>query len=178
MRSTRAFPLVGALILSGCGLQADLADRAAPRAALSEPAPPLSGSTLTGSRLDIATLRGHPVVVDFWASWCGPCRAEQPEINSLYARYASRGVHFVGVDLRDDQASALAFVRDFGVPYPSIFDPSSSTTAAYRIDAPPTTVLVDGSGTMRVRDLGTLVDIRPELDALLGGSSTRDPRDR
>lgn len=158
------------LLTIACGLQSGLADRAQPRSATAEPMPPLRGASLTGQPLTVDGRTGHPLVVDFWASWCGPCRAEQPQLNRLYADYTPKGVRFLGVDVRDDPAAAGAFVRDFAVAYPSLSDPTQSISATWSVDAPPTILVIDGSATIRVRDLGTLVDVAAELDALLRGA--------
>lgn len=159
-----------ALLLSGCSLQPDVASRVQPDGRTSQPAPALAGTTLTGGHLDLDSLRGHPVVVDFWASWCGPCRAEQNDLNALVTRYAARGVQFLGIDIRDDSANAKAYVEEFHVAYPSLFDPASDDAAAFNVDAPPTTLVIDGGGTIRLRQLGTLVDVPATLDSLLRGA--------
>ena len=158
-------------LLTSCGLQGGIAGQATARADELTPAPPLSGTSLSGQTLTIATAAGHIVVVDFWASWCGPCRAEQPELNSLAQRYGTKGVVFIGVDMRDDPASGRAFVSDFHVAYPSLSDPSEQLASAWSVDAPPTIFVVDKSGRIRVRDLGTLVDVAPEIERLLHGAN-------
>jgi thiol-disulfide isomerase/thioredoxin len=165
-----AAALATALLVSACSLQPDVSTRVLPESRTSEPAPALSGPSLTGSHLNLASLRGRPVVVDFWASWCGPCRAEQDDLNALVSRYATRGVQFLGVDIRDDDANALAYVRQYNVTYPSLFDPSSDAAGNFNVDAPPTTLVVDRSGMIRLRELGTLADVPATLNALLGGS--------
>lgn len=165
-----AAALATALLVSACSLQPDVSSRVQPQSRTSQPAPPLTGPTLTGGRVSLASLRGRPVVIDFWASWCGPCRAEQAELNSLVTTYAARGVQFLGVDIRDDSANARAYVQQYRVSYPSVFDPSSDVAGNFNVDAPPTTLVLDSSGTIRLRELGTLVDVPATLNSLLGGS--------
>lgn len=85
----------------------------------------------------------------FWAAWCGPCRNEQPGLNTLAARYAGYGIRFYGVDLLDhDRALARAFVREFNVAYPSLYDDAGLVAAAYQVDSPPAFVLVDQRGVI------------------------------
>jgi thiol-disulfide isomerase/thioredoxin len=159
-----------ALLVSACSLQPDVSSKVQPETRTSQPAPALSGTSLTGTPVALSAFHGHPVVIDFWASWCGPCRAEQDELNSLVSRFTARGVDFVGVDIRDDSANALAYVQEFRVQYPSVFDPASDDAASFNVDAPPTTLVVDRSGTIRLRELGTLVDVTSTLNSLLGGT--------
>ncbi len=159
-----------ALLVSGCSLQPDVSTKVQPQQRTSQPAPALSGTSLSGSHVDLSALRGHPVVIDFWASWCGPCRAEQADLNSLVAQYGARGVHFLGVDIRDDSANAKAYVEEFHIQYPSVFDPVNDDAGSFNVDAPPTTLVVDGSGLIRLRELGTLVDVPATLNSLLGST--------
>jgi thiol-disulfide isomerase/thioredoxin len=157
-----------AITLTSCGLQSGVGPQTGDSGVAPSPAPRLSGTTLDGKRLDIRAWHGHPIVIDWWGSWCGPCRKEQPELNALAQHFSPRGVHFVGVDIRDDLASARAYYRDFHVPYTSIFDPGEATAGAWGIEAPPTIVVVDASGNIRSRFLGTLTGIEALLTSLLG----------
>jgi len=160
--------LVVGVILAGCGLQPNLADSHGPSGIIKpRPAPPLEGTALMDeSRLDLRSMRGHAVVIDFWASWCGPCRAEQPDLNAMHRKYSPRGVDFLGVDFRDDRASGQAFVREFSVRYPSVFDPDSAVVALWDVAAPPEVDVVDAKGRLRGRFLGTLTGIEPLLDSI------------
>jgi len=138
------------LLLAGCSLQPDVS-QAAPNGRVGTAAPRLSGETLDGSALSV-DFKASSTVLVFWAAWCGPCRKEQPGLNALAANYARYGIKFYGVDMLDhDRALARAFYAEFNVPYPSLYDPSGSLTAAYEVDAPPSFVLVDRRGVVVAR---------------------------
>jgi thiol-disulfide isomerase/thioredoxin len=113
-------------------------------------APDFTATTLTGSRLAFSSYRGQVVVVNFWGSWCAPCRQEAPTLAVTAQQYRADGVAFLGVDVRDDTASGLAFARQFGVPYPSVSDTGSvitlDFTAVVPIAGTPTTLVVDRTG--------------------------------
>jgi thiol-disulfide isomerase/thioredoxin len=113
-------------------------------------APAFTGTTLTGSKLSFSAYRGRVVVVNFWGSWCVPCRAEAATLAAVAAKYRPSGVSFLGVDVRDTTASAQAFVSRFGVRYPSVGDPGSVISADFSavvpIAATPTTLVVDRTG--------------------------------
>jgi thiol-disulfide isomerase/thioredoxin len=165
-RLTNAAVIVaGVLLLTSCTLQPDVS-QAAPNGRVGTRAPALSGETLAGSALTIDVHQGKTVLV-FWAAWCGPCRAEQPGINTLATRYAGSGIRFYGIDMLDhDRALARAFTHEFNVPYPSLYDDSGSVAAAYEVDSPPSFVLIDQRGIVVGRypgeassaQLATLID--------------------
>jgi thiol-disulfide isomerase/thioredoxin len=118
-------------------------------AARRPPGPHVSGTTLTGGHLDITSWRGHVVVINFWGSWCVPCRKEAPVLRRVAGDTRSRGVHFVGIDIRDNPAAGLAFERQYHIPYPSISDPGNLIAARFGTAAPaatPSTYILDGSG--------------------------------
>ena len=101
------------------------------------------GPTLTGKDVSITAFRGHPVVLIFWASWCGPCHDEQPALNNAYAKWSSRGVAFLGIDLRDTTSPALGFQSQFKVPYPSIADTNATIAVEYRIPSAPALIFLN-----------------------------------
>jgi DsbE subfamily thiol:disulfide oxidoreductase len=138
--------------------------------AISRPLPSLSGSTLQGGSVTPAAYRGKVLVVNFWAAWCGPCRQEQPALQQVYASYAHRGVAFVGVDYRDDDAAANEWIRQFGVTYPSIKDPAGSFADDFAFLALPDTYVVDRTGTMRYWIFGatSVEQLSGLLDHMLG----------
>ncbi|MBV9380014.1 MAG: TlpA family protein disulfide reductase [Streptosporangiaceae bacterium] len=133
------------------------------------PVPDFTGTTLTGSRLSFAAYRGRVVVVNFWGSWCTPCRAEAPALAVLSAKYQPSGVRFLGVDVNDDPASAGAFARGFGIRYPSVSDPGYVITqdfsSAVPISGTPTTLVVDRSGRVAGAVFGSTT--YSELNAIL-----------
>lgn len=100
-------------------------------------APKLSGETLDGE--DFAAGDAEVTVVNFWASWCAPCRREGPELVEVYEDYRDDGVAFVGINIRDDADKAVAFEKSLGVEYPSIFDPSGRLALKFS-DVPPNTI--------------------------------------
>jgi thiol-disulfide isomerase/thioredoxin len=113
-------------------------------------APDFTGTTLTGSQLSFSSYRGRVVVVNFWGSWCVPCREEASTLAAVAALYRSSGVAFLGVDVRDTTTTAEAFVRSFGISYPSVSDQSSAITLDFTSVVPiastPTTLVIDRTG--------------------------------
>jgi thiol-disulfide isomerase/thioredoxin len=123
-------------------------------------APEFTGTTLTGSRLSFSSYRGKVVVLNFWGSWCVPCREEAPILAAVAAKYRPSGVSFLGVDVRDTTASALAFTHGFHVAYPSVGDQSSAITLDFTAKVPiagtPTTLVVDRTGHIAGAVFGTV----------------------
>ena len=138
----------------------------------------LSGTTLTDSMLNIADLRGGVVVLNVWGSWCVPCREEAPMLARVSADYAGRGVQFVGVNIRDNRASALAFEERYAITYPSIEDRDSKAMLALSRYAPaqavPVTLVLDREGRVASRVIG--VAREATLRALLDSTLAEDRR--
>jgi thiol-disulfide isomerase/thioredoxin len=113
-------------------------------------APDVTGKSLTGATIKLSSYRGKTVVLNFWGSWCPPCRTEAPTLAVLAEQYGKQGVAFVGDDVGDSPANALAFTRSIGITYPSINDPSYAVVQKFSQVAPvsdtPTTVVIDKTG--------------------------------
>ena len=121
------------------------------------PAPQLAGTTLEGERLDVSDYRGQVVVLNFWASWCPPCRAEAANLVEVAEATAADGVQFVGVNVKNAKDEAIAFERKAGVPYPSLHDQPGTLLTRFRElvpQVPPTTLLLDRDGRIAGRFIG------------------------
>jgi thiol-disulfide isomerase/thioredoxin len=120
--------------------------------------PRVTGTTLTGQKLALARYRGHVVVMNFWGSWCTPCRAEAPVLASLASHFGGKGVRFLGVDIRDSTTSAQAFLSDFHISYPSLNDPGDVIALDFTSTVPPagipTTLVIGRDGRITGRIIG------------------------
>jgi cytochrome c biogenesis protein CcmG/thiol:disulfide interchange protein DsbE len=139
---------------------------------ISSPLPLVAGNTVQGGTASSADLRGQILVVNFWAQWCAPCLQEQPELERTWRRYHDRGVTFLGVDYRDDTSAARAWVKRFGVSYPSVQDPSGKLANAFALIGVPDTFVVDRTGTIRWKIIGKTneAQLSKLLDQLLAAS--------
>lgn len=120
--------------------------------------PAVSGTTLTGQRLSLDSYKGKTVVLNFWGSWCDPCRSEAPALGTLARQLQPDGVRFVGIDIRDEPAAASAFMQNFNVSYPSLNDPNDQIALQFHSTVPPaaipTTLVVDRNGRIAARIFG------------------------
>ena len=116
------------------------------------PAPAVQGRTLDGGTFDLASLKGTPVVLNFWASWCHPCREELPAI-AAWAK-AHPEVQVVGVDYEDDVADARAFAKELDATWPMVIDADGAIGEAYEVPGLPATFLIDAEGRIVDRILG------------------------
>ena len=140
-----------ALVLAAAALAACVRSQATGLgvAEVSKPLPALSGPTLQGGTFGPSDHVGKVLVVNFWATWCGPCRDEQPELQRVYHAFRERGVAFVGVDERDNAPAAKAWIDEFGVTYPSLEDPEGAYSDDFGFFGLPDTYVVDRSGVIR-----------------------------
>jgi peroxiredoxin len=107
-----------------------------------------------GNNLRLSEYRGDVVMINFWATWCGPCRQEMPLLDDLYGRYERVGFTLLGVNIDDDSRRAMKMIEELGVNFPVLFDESKDVSKLYAVEAMPVTVLVDREGTVRHVHLG------------------------
>ena len=112
-------------------------------------APNFTLKSTTGANLRLSELRGEVVMINFWATWCGPCRQEMPLLQKLYSRYRDVGFELLGVNIDGKNAKAKNMVKRLRVNYPILFDSDKSVSELYDVDAMPTTVMVDRDGRVR-----------------------------
>lgn len=142
--------------LAGCSLQQPLQQANQSQATVGKPAPDFSGTDLDGKPVKLSDYRGHPLVLNFWASWCGPCRAEQPGITRALAHYAPQGLQVLGITVRDNLEAAKIFRDEFKMPYRSLFDQAARLAYAYQVDAPPSSIFIDANGIVQFKITGAL----------------------
>lgn len=126
-----------------------------------EPAPDISGKTVSGGQASLAAYKGKVVVVNIWGSWCPPCRAEAPHLASVAAADAAKGVQFLGINTRDLTVSnAAAFEKSFGITYPNLYDPYGKLILKFKGDVNPqslpATLVIDRQGRLAGRALKPL----------------------
>jgi cytochrome c biogenesis protein CcmG/thiol:disulfide interchange protein DsbE len=125
---------------------------------IGRPAPPLRLPLAGGGEVDLAALRGKVVLINFWATWCTPCRAEMPAIERAYQAYRGRGFEVLAVDVQEREGEVAAFLKDLGVTFPSAIDRTGEAVLAYRANALPTTFLIDREGIMREVRVGPFTE--------------------
>jgi peroxiredoxin len=122
--------------------------------ALANAAPDFTLPSSTGENVRLAEQRGQVVMLNFWASWCGPCRQEMPLLDAMFQRYSSAGFVLYGVNVEEDNTDAIKLIKQLGVSFPILYDAESKASSLYQVDAMPTTVLIDKKGQIRFVNRG------------------------
>jgi len=112
-------------------------------------APDFTLKARDGNNLRLAEQRGDIVLINFWASWCGPCIQEMPQLDKLAQKYQDLGVQVWGINVENDPSAAKAYLNKVNVEFPILFDLDNSVSKAYRVEAMPTTVILDKNGSVR-----------------------------
>ena len=122
--------------------------------ASADSAPDFTLPSSKGDNVRLAEQRGQVVMLNFWASWCGPCRKEMPLLDAMYQRYSSAGFVLYGVNVEEDNTDAKKLLKELGVTFPVLFDTESKASSLYNVDAMPTTVVIDKKGQVRYVNRG------------------------
>ncbi|NUM48291.1 MAG: redoxin domain-containing protein [Anaerolineales bacterium] len=128
------------------------------------PAPDFALENLDGERIALETLRGKVVLLNFWATWCGPCRVEMPALESRHQQYPEQ-LAVVGIDFDEAKEDVAAFVEEFALTFPILLDPGAVVQDAYRVRGYPTSVFLDEDGTVQIVHIGIMSE--DQLDAYL-----------
>jgi peroxiredoxin len=118
------------------------------------PAPPFILAARGGADVSLAQYRGQVVMINFWASWCGPCRQEMPLLESIYRRYGRMGFTLLGVNVEPDSQAANQWLQQTPVSFPILYDRDSKVSKLYDVAGMPSTVIIDRSGKLRVLHRG------------------------
>lgn len=122
--------------------------------ASAETGPDFTLKSNKGKNIRLAELRGNVVMLNFWASWCAPCRKEMPLLDGLSDRYGAAGFTLLGVNVEKDGTAGDKIIKDLGVKFPILYDSESKVSQAYNVDAMPTTVMIDKNGEIRYVNRG------------------------
>jgi len=138
-------------------------------------APSFSLTTLDGSPIHLADLRGRPVIVNFWASWCVPCIEEFPVLRDAAARHADDGLVIVGIVYRDRTEAARQFMASNGATWTAAMDPDERVAEAYEVVGPPETFFIGRDGTIVARHFGqfTATSLEAKIAAIMGGEESQ-----
>ncbi len=141
-------------------------------------APNAAGVDLNGDPLELSDFAGQVLVLNVWASWCAPCRAEAGALEEVATQFANQGVQFIGLNTRDSNAAAQAFIKNYGVTYPSLVDTDGRIQLLFNDSLPPqaipSTIVIDQQGMVAARALGavTAATLRAMIEPLLDESAT------
>lgn len=132
--------------------------------AQTEPAPEFNVASADGKRLSLSQFRGRVVYVDFWASWCGPCRKSFPWLNQMHDRYGKAGLQIIAINLDEDSQLAHAFLKQYPAGFTIGFDPTGDSAEAYGLRGMPSSYLIDRNGKLIFSHIGFRIDDQVELE--------------
>lgn len=157
--------IVSGLVIAGCSQGFEPKEPASPSTpppstgtGIGNLAPDFKLKSLEGQAFSLGSVQGKPVLLNFWATWCGPCRFEMPLLQDIYEEYSGKGVVLVAVDIGESASKVDKFMRSEGLSLPVLLDTKSEVAAKYNIVAIPTTFFIDKDGIIRDKKIGAFTD--------------------
>jgi peroxiredoxin len=158
---------------SGVALSGGPNSTPAPAPVVGAPAPNFRLKDIAGDDVELASFKGQVVLLNFWATWCGPCEAEMPAIEERYQTFKSQGFTVLGVNLDEPVGDVVMFINRLGVTFPILLDPGATVFDLYRVRGYPTTFFIDRAGLIVTEHVGIMSDGQLDrylLEVGLGGS--------
>jgi len=152
-------------IASGCNLSPKVTDGIGTD--VGNMAPNFQLMNIEGQNVSLIGLRGNPVILNFWASWCGPCREEMPFLQQIFEEWQNQGVLLKGINLREDPSQITGYMQGSGLSFPVLLDTDGSITQNYNVVGIPTTFFIDKDGIIQVRKLGPFSGVSEIEDYIL-----------
>lgn len=166
-RKWRVRPLIALLAGTALACSADAGNGDFRPLNSGDAAPVYAAPVMDGDSLHLSSLRGHPVLLNIWATWCPPCREEMPALQALHERYAPRGLRVIGVsvDSRGSEATIRRFLAEGGFTFTILHDPADAVSRQFRTIGVPESFLIDGEGTIVRRWIGKFDPLAPDVVA-------------
>ncbi len=157
----------------GMGINSQMGEKLA----ANRPAPHFTASSLDGTPISSRSFQGKIIMLDFWSSWCPPCRIEARTLSHVYREYSDKPVEFIGIAIWDNDEDILKFVQEFNILYPNTVDAEGRIALEYGVSGIPEKFFIDGSGILRKRFVGPMSPgaLRSILDEMLANEGQEQP---
>ena len=154
MRHKMTNKIINIIVTTGITLLLSISTSYAATEKLSGKAANFTLKSRSGKNIKLSELRGQVVMLNFWASWCGPCRKEMPLLEKIHKKYKRLGFTLLGVNVEENSSAAKNYLKDVKVTFPILFDATNKTSKLYNVSAMPTTVIIDRNGNQRFQHKG------------------------
>ena len=163
----RTIIIVTVVVLALLALTVTMLTASAPKVAkVGQPAPDFTLMTVDGKQVSLSQFKGKPVIINFWATWCPPCRLEMPALEEISHQAADKGFIILAVDQEEDAATVKSFLTQNQYDYLSVLDINGAVSTMYQVSGIPTSIFVDANGIVREMHSGTMPDAQQFLDKI------------
>lgn len=159
--------LVSGMLITGCTASPDSSEPVTTTATAGQPAPDFTLQNLDGESISLSDFKGKPVLLNFWATWCGPCRAEMPFLQEIYEEWSERELMLLAVNIGESSAKVKDFMEKLNLSFPVLLDSRSAIAKMYNITAIPTTYFIDKDGVIQTRIIGAFSS-KAQIESELG----------